>query len=131
MPIKYRIRLTPSARAQLQTLLRKQRSDALRQARARILLKADETGHAGGPWDADIATAVEVSVATVERVQRRFVEDGLAAALERKTPARTYVRRLDGSAAAKLIALACGALSMNRHGSAAFTPLRRQQCKAS
>ena len=89
MPIKYRIRLTPSERAQLQALLRQKRSAALRQAHARILLKADETGPEGGLLDADIAAAVEVSVATVERVRRRFVEDGLAVALERKAPERT------------------------------------------
>ena len=57
---------------------------------------------------ADIAAAGEVSVATVERVRRRFVEDGLAVALERKAPERTYVRRLDGAAEAQLIALTCG-----------------------
>ena len=47
-------------------------------------------------------------MATVERVRQRFVEDGLAAALARKAPERTYVRRLDGAAEAKLIALTCG-----------------------
>ena len=36
------------------------------------------------------------------------MEDGLAAVLERKTPKRTYVRRLDGLAEAKLMALICG-----------------------
>ena len=40
-------------------------------------------------------------------MRRRFVEDGLAAALERKAPARTYVRRLDGLTEAQLIALTC------------------------
>ena len=108
MPIKYRIRLTPPEREQLLTLLRKKHSAAARQAHARILLKADEAAAHGGLLDADIAAAVEVSVATVERVRQRFVEDGLAAALERKAPARTYVRRLDGAAEAKLIALTCG-----------------------
>ena len=39
--------------------------------------------------DADIAAAVEVSVATVARVRQRFVEEGLAAALTRKAPERT------------------------------------------
>ena len=89
MPIKYRIRLTPAERAQLQDLLRQKRSAALRQAHARILLKADEVAAEGGLLDVDIAAAVEVSIATVERVRRRFVEDGLAVALERKAPERT------------------------------------------
>lgn len=109
MLIKYRIRLTPPEREQLLNLLRKKHCAAARQSHARILLKADEAVAHGGLLDSAIAAAVEVSVATVERVRRRFVEDGLTAALERKAPERTYVRRLDGGAEAKLIALACGA----------------------
>jgi len=72
------------------------------------LLKGDENGPQGSLPDADTATAVEVSVATVERVRRSFVMDGLAAALQRKAPDRHYVRRLDGSAEARIIAVACG-----------------------
>ena len=109
MPIKYRIRLSPPEREQLMNILRKKRCAATRQSHARILLKADEDGPEGGHPDADIATAVEVSIATVERVRRRFVEQSLESALERKAPDREYERRLDGAAEAKLIAVACGA----------------------
>ena len=48
------------------------------------------------------------SLATVERVRRRFVEQGLEAALIRKKQARpSRQRALDGRAEARLIALAC------------------------
>ena len=90
-------------------ILRKKRCAAARQSHARLLLKADEDGPEGGLQDSAIAAAVEVSVATVERVRRRFVEQGLELALERKAPDREYERRLDGAAEAKLIAVACGA----------------------
>lgn len=109
MPIKYRIRLTLQEREQLRNILRKKRCAAARQSHARILLKADEEVPEGGLPDPDIAAAVEVSLATVERVRRRFVEHGLESALERKAPDREYERRLDGVAEAKLIAVACGA----------------------
>ena len=55
-----------------------------------------------------LAEAVEVSVATVERVCQRFVEQGLTAALSRKPqdqPSRE--RTLGGWAEAYLLALAC------------------------
>ena len=84
MPIKHRIQLTVQEREQLMNILRKKHGAAARQAHARILLKADEHGPEGGLPDADTALAVEVSLATVERVRRRFVEDGWTAALERK-----------------------------------------------
>jgi len=53
--------------------------------RACILLKAD---HGGGPgWsDAAVAGALDVNPSTVLRGRRRFVTDGLPAALERKRP---------------------------------------------
>ena len=41
--------------------------------------------------------------------RRRFVEQGLDAALDRKAPDRVYPRRLDGAAEAHPVALACGA----------------------
>ena len=57
-----------------------------------------------------IAEAVEVSIATVERVRQRFVEQGLEAALVRKPQDRpSRERKLDGRAEARLIALACSA----------------------
>ena len=58
-----------------------------------ILRKADENGPQGGLSEEATAIAVEVSIATVQRVRRSFVEAGLPAALERKAPDRQYVRR--------------------------------------
>ena len=76
---------------------------------ARILLKANQ-GEAGPGWtDAAIGAALEVSPATVARVRRRYVAAGLAAAVSRKPPARSYRRRLDGEQEARLVALACSA----------------------
>lgn len=105
---KYRVTLTPDERASLSDLIRAGKASALKLAHARILLKADQA--AGGPAWADdrIADAVEVSVATVERVRQRFVELGLEAALARKPQDRpSRERKLDGAAEARLIALAC------------------------
>ncbi|HKB39770.1 MAG TPA: helix-turn-helix domain-containing protein, partial [Gemmataceae bacterium] len=79
-------------------------------AHARVLLKADAAP--GGPaWlDQHIADAVEVSVATVERIRQRFVEQGLDAALNRKPRERPGREpKLDGRAEARLIAVACSA----------------------
>ena len=105
---RYIVTLTDEERAELEGLLAGGRSSALKQAHARILLKADAAG--GGPaWsDSRIAEAVEVGTATVERVRKRFVEQGLEAALVRKPQERpSRLTALDGRAEARLIALAC------------------------
>lgn len=107
---RYKVTLDAEERQALSDLIAAGKAAARKLAHARILLKADAAD--GGPaWTDDrIAEAVEVSVATVERVRQRFVEQGLDAALDRKRrehPARPP--KLDGRAEARLIALACSA----------------------
>jgi transposase len=91
----------------LQEMLSRGKAAARKLMHARILLKADVA--AGGPgWnDEAIVEALEVGRATVERVRKEFVEEGLEAALERRKPRRQYRRKLDGDGEAHLIALAC------------------------
>ena len=48
-----------------------------------------------------------MSQPTVCRVRRQYVEEGLAAALNRRPPNREYQRKLDGEQEARLVALAC------------------------
>ncbi len=104
---KYIVQLTPDQRVTLEHLTRTGTTTAAVQRHARILLKAD-TGPDGPAWeDAPIATAVEVSIPTVERVRRQFVTAGLAAALHRKPTTRASQRKLDGAQEAQLAAIAC------------------------
>ncbi len=106
---KYAVALTEDERAQLRTLIGSGAAPARTLTHARILLKANQ-GEGGPAWaDAAIAEAVEVHPATVARVRRACVEDGLDAALTRKSPARVYTRALDGEAEAHLVAMACSA----------------------
>ena len=105
---KYAVALTEAERARLRTLVGGGAAPARALAHARILLKADQ-GEGGAAWaDAAIAGALEVHPATVARVRRQFVEEGLEAALARKPPDREYARVLDGAAEARLVALTCG-----------------------
>jgi len=111
---KYKVTLTAEEREQLQAMISAGRGAARRLCHARILLKADAAP--GGPaWDdVRISAAVEVGRATVERVRKRFVEQGLEVALDRKKPDREYERRLDGRGEARLIALTCSAAPQGR-----------------
>jgi transposase len=98
---KYVVKLEESERASLLEMLNRGKHAARKLMRARILLKADE-----GWRDQDIAEALETSRSTVEQVRQRFVEDGLANALnEKKRPGAQ--RKLDGKQEAYLIATAC------------------------
>jgi transposase len=107
MKKKYIVTLVDEERRMLQDMLSRGKAAARKLMHARILLKADAA--AGGPaWeDPSIAEALEVARATVERVRKEFVEEGLEAALERRKPRRVYARKLDGDGEAHLVALAC------------------------
>jgi hypothetical protein len=104
----YVVRLLPAERALLGDLLAAGTAPARALTHARILLKADQ-GPDGPAWpDPRIAEAVEVSVATVARVRRRWVEGGLDDALHRR-PTGPRPRKLDGAQEARLVAVACSA----------------------
>jgi transposase len=107
MKKKYIVTLTEAERQLLQAMLSRGQAAARKLVHARILLKADASPDGPGWSDDQIAEGLEVGRATVERVRREFVEEGLAAALERRKPCRQYARTLDGDAEAHLIALAC------------------------
>jgi len=103
MAKKHVVELTDEQRQSLDRLVTSGRESARKITRARILLKADE-----GEPDEAIAEALGVSVATAERVRKRFSGGGVDAAVERRPqPPRPAKRILDGDAEARLTALAC------------------------
>jgi transposase len=101
---KYVVTLSEGERDSLGALISKGKGAARRLAHARVLLKADR-----GLTDEAVAEAVEVSRPTVERVRKRFVEEGLEAALNPGKPERHRERKLDGELEVKLVALTCSA----------------------
>ena len=69
---------------------------------------SDEARKDGGLTDEEVARSLEIASATVERIRRRCVEEGIEAALGRKEQQRRRPKKLDGAAEAHLIALVCG-----------------------
>ena len=103
MKKKYVVNLSKEEKEQLEELTSKGHSAARKLRRAHILLLADE-----GLKDVEIAKALNAAVTTVERVRKRFVEEGLEAALsERPRIGGALRRKLDGKGEAYLVALAC------------------------
>jgi transposase len=107
MKKKYIVTLTEAERQMLQSMLSRGKAAARKLMHARILLKADVSAGRRAGSDEEIAQGLEAGRATVERVRRQFVEEGLEAALEPRKPRRQYRPKLDGDGEAHLIALAC------------------------
>jgi transposase len=97
---KYLVQLSDAERVELEHVTRRGKTSARKQTRARVLLKV-----ADGWGDAQIADALNIGQATVERLRQRFVEEGLAALNERPRPGKAPL--LDAKGQARLIAEAC------------------------
>jgi transposase len=98
---KYIVELTAEERDALEALTRKGSTGARRMKRALVLLAADE-----GDKDEDIVAKVRVHRVTVEDIRKRFVLEGLEAALS-EHPRPGKARLLDGRQEALVVALAC------------------------
>lgn len=105
---KYIVSLTTEERETLDQLTTTGKAAAYRMNHARILLKADTNQEGGGWTDKAISHALDISVATIERVRQRFVETNLETALSRQVQQHRKPRRLDGEQEAHLIAMTCG-----------------------
>jgi transposase len=108
MEKRYRVTLTESERQDLQKLVSTGKAAAKKLVRARILLLTDQSEGRTTKSDAEVCEALGCGRATVERVRKQFVEDGLETTLQPPPSRRGYERRLDGKAEAHLVALTCG-----------------------
>ena len=109
MAPRYRVTLAAEERQELEALTRAAtKTTGKRFLFARALLLCDR-GPQGPGWSvARTAEALGVAARTIERLKQRFVEHGLAAALERKRRVKSPREGIfDGAFEARLVALAC------------------------
>lgn len=95
------VKLPEKERADLVQFLRKGKSSARSQTRARILLLSDE-----GLEDDEIVDALKVSKSTVCRIRKRYCKGGLDFALNEQ-PRSGAPSKIDGRVEAQLTLLAC------------------------
>lgn len=108
-PNLYPVCLTSEQREILTEITRNGRNAAKKIRRAHILLWSDVEREGGRLSSREIGERLGMHVNSVDRVRKRFVLEGEAAALERKvreTPA--VAPKIDGRAEAHLIAICCG-----------------------
>ena len=107
---KYKVTLTQEERKELEALSSKGKHAAQTMLNALILLACDE-----GEYQAErsinetIARVLNISMKTIDRVKKRFVEEGFDVALTGKPLTRVYRRKADGDFEAHLVALSCSA----------------------
>ena len=105
---RYKVTLELKERDQLEQLTRKGKVAAAKLIHARALLLCDQGEHNSEPFMVkDAAKALGVSTRTIEKVKKRFVEEGLDSAIERKPSTRKPNIKFDREFDARTMQLAC------------------------
>ncbi len=105
----YKVTLTQEERDQLTEMTRTGTHAARKLIHALILLNVDRGPHATERQiNEEISKVLKIGMRTIDRVKKRFVEEGLEAALKMAPTSRVYEKLVDGDMEAHLIALACG-----------------------
>ncbi|MCH7658033.1 MAG: IS630 family transposase [Bacteroidetes bacterium] len=104
---KYKVTLTKEESEELMSIINKGKHTSQKYRNAYILLNCDQGEYSEKVTNAQISKILKVGMRTIDRVKKRFVEEGFEAILERKPPDREYERKADGDLEAHLIALSC------------------------
>ncbi len=105
---KYKVTLTQEEREELEAISSKGKHAAQTVLNALILLACDEGRfQKQRSINEEISRVLNVSMKTIDRVKKRFVEEGFEAVLTRKPSTHQYQSKVDGDLEAHLIALCC------------------------
>lgn len=105
--IKYTVHLNKTEREELLAIISKGSHTSQTFRAAYILLNCDEGKFAEKVTNEQISKVLKVGMRTIDRIKRRFIEDGMEETLERKPTSRTYDVKADGDVEARLVTLCC------------------------
>lgn len=103
----YKVELTKQEREELMSIIRKGKHTSQVYRNAYVLLNTDEGKYSKKATNVEISKVLKVGMRTIDRIKKRFVEEGYDACLSRKPTTRVYERKVDGDVEAKLVSIAC------------------------
>lgn len=106
---RYQVTLEEDERQELEQITRKGSHQSQKVINALVLLNCDEgASNSHRATGEEVADILRISQRKIDRVKRRFVEEGLEAALGGRQGRREhYKRKADGDLEARLVALSC------------------------
>jgi hypothetical protein len=103
---KYWVTLGKEEREERERLIRKGSHKSQKVLNALVLLNGDEGRFRDHPMkNEDVSSVLRISMRKIDRVKRRFVEEGLETALTGRKGERVYERKADGDFEAQVVAL--------------------------
>ncbi len=105
--IRYTIRLGKAEVEELLAIINKGSHTSQTFRVAYILLNCDEGKYSEKVTNEQISKVLKVGMRTIDRVKKKFMEEGFESVLERRPTGRVYEKKMDGDTEAKLITLCC------------------------
>ena len=106
--IKYKVTLRKEEKEELENITKKGNHKAQKVINALILLNCDQGEFQERHMkNEDVAAVLNISMRKIDRVKKRFVEDGFETALHGRKGERVYKKKADGDFEAHLVALSC------------------------
>jgi len=106
--VTYKVTLTRDERESLMANTRQGSHTAKKVIHSLILLNVDQGPHnESRQTNEQVCKVLKTGMRTIDRVKKRFVMEGLDAALGVAPTSRIYQKRIDGDAEARLISIAC------------------------
>ena len=106
--IRYKVTLTEEERENLKSIKSKGKHRSQKIMNALILLNCDDGDfQIKKSTNEQVANVLKISMKKIDRVKKRFVEDGLEVALNGHKGSRVYEKKADGDLEAHLVAISC------------------------
>lgn len=105
--VRYTIKLTKSEVEELEAIVSKGSHTTQTYRAAYILLNTDRGVYSRKVSNERICEVLRIGMRTMDRVKKRFIEEGLEGALERHPSGRVYEGKVDGDLEAKLVSICC------------------------
>ena len=107
---KYKVTLREEERNVLEAMVQKGSHKSQKVLNALVLLNCDEGRFQDHRVkNEDVVSVLRISMRKIDRVKKRFIEEGFDTALTGHKQERTYEKKADGDFEAHLIALSCSA----------------------
>jgi transposase len=105
--IHYTIKLTKSEVEDLKAIINKGSHTSQTFRAAYVLLNCDEGTYSEKVTNEQMSKVLKIGMRTIDRIKKKFIEEGMEATLERRPTSRVYERKVDGEVEAKLVTLCC------------------------
>ncbi|CAN5648435.1 hypothetical protein BH10BAC2_BH10BAC2_00360 [soil metagenome] len=105
--IHYTIKLTKAKVEELHVIINKGSHTSQTFRVAYILLNCDEGKYSAKITNEQISKVLKVGMRTIDRVKKKFIEEGFEASLERRITSRVYETKSDGDVEGMLVTLCC------------------------